>query len=297
MTTNIINVVDDALPGLANKINEATTAAESHARSAVQYALTAGALLVQAKARVPHGEWQTWLAANCTVAPRTASAYMRLATRLPELPDAERQRVADSSLRGALEALAQAKPTAPADPWLSRSPAERAETCFLWPDVRIGEVLFLSACGWSEERTAEFLGIDVGEVEATLRPIPAPLHDADESATSLIPRMVDELVDAWHYAGWSSAQNKVEHGDRRAAPGTAAIVAHCLGDCKRRVARHSAIWSARGGMIQNDHELTLYLVAVSVARAAVLIDPPIENPLLEYDRWHRAIVDRAKVSQ
>lgn len=105
MTTNIINVIDDALPGLANKINEATTAAESHARSAMQYALTAGELLVQAKSLVPHGEWQQWVEANCTIAPRTASAYMRLSARLPELPEAERQRVADLPLRDAIRAI------------------------------------------------------------------------------------------------------------------------------------------------------------------------------------------------
>lgn len=114
-TTTIINVVDGKLPGLANKINEATTAAESHARSAMQYALIAGELLIKAKVLVPHGEWQQWVEANCTIAPRTASAYMRLATRLHELPDAERQRVADLPLRDAIRAISTSPQTPPSN--------------------------------------------------------------------------------------------------------------------------------------------------------------------------------------
>lgn len=128
------NVVDAALPDLAHKINEATTAAESHARSAMQHALTAGALLVQAKALVPHGEWQQWVEANCTIASRTASAYMRLAQRLPELPDAERQRVADLPVRDAIHAIAtRPEPPPNSGGYASagrRSDAERAVSAF-----------------------------------------------------------------------------------------------------------------------------------------------------------------------
>lgn len=90
---------------LVKRINDETTAAESHARSAMQHALAAGALLVQAKALVAHGDWQQWVEANCTISMRTASAYMRLATKIETLPDTERQRVADLPVRDAIRAI------------------------------------------------------------------------------------------------------------------------------------------------------------------------------------------------
>ena len=78
----------------------------------MQCALEAGALLVKAKEQVPHGQWESWLAENCAVAPRTARSYMRLATAFPALPEAERQRVADLPLREAVKAIAT-DPVAP----------------------------------------------------------------------------------------------------------------------------------------------------------------------------------------
>lgn len=99
------DVVIPSLADIAVKINAETTAAETSARSAMQHALAAGALLVQAKALVAHGEWQQWVEANCTIAIRTASAYMRLATRIETLPDLERQRVADLPVRDAIRAI------------------------------------------------------------------------------------------------------------------------------------------------------------------------------------------------
>lgn len=52
-------------------------------------------------------------AANCTVAPRTAQAYMRLVKKLDQLPAPEAQRVADLPLREAMRAIAT-DPAAPA---------------------------------------------------------------------------------------------------------------------------------------------------------------------------------------
>ncbi len=94
-----------SLADIAVQINLETVAAETHARSAMQHALAAGALLVQAKALVGHGEWQEWVKSNCTIAVRTASAYMRLVTKIESLPDPERQRVADLPVREAIRAI------------------------------------------------------------------------------------------------------------------------------------------------------------------------------------------------
>lgn len=107
------DVVIPSLADIAVKINAETTAAETSARSAMQHALAAGALLVQAKALVAHGEWQQWVEANCTIAIRTASAYMRLATRVEALPDPERQRVADLPVRDAIRAISTSPETPP----------------------------------------------------------------------------------------------------------------------------------------------------------------------------------------
>ena len=46
-------------------------------REAVTAALDAGALLAEAKAVLPHGEWAEWLG-RVGVKPRTASTWMRL---------------------------------------------------------------------------------------------------------------------------------------------------------------------------------------------------------------------------
>jgi hypothetical protein len=101
------------LNDLAKQINEAAAAAEGSARSAMQYAIRTGTLLNDAKALVPHGQWDHWLCTNCALAARTAQAYMRLVNRLRELPPEEAQRVADLPVREAVRAIATA-PEAPA---------------------------------------------------------------------------------------------------------------------------------------------------------------------------------------
>ena len=98
---------DLALSDLAQRINSAAKAAETHAKSAMQAAFEVGALLNQAKAKVEHGKWECWLLENCrSIAPRTAQSYMRLAKKVPLLPDAEAQRVAYLPVREAIRAIA-----------------------------------------------------------------------------------------------------------------------------------------------------------------------------------------------
>lgn len=103
---------------LASRINAAVRDAETHAGAAVQAALHAGRLLVEAKSTVQHGEWEAWISEHCQCSVRSAQAYMRLATKHAELPDAEAQRVAELPLRQAMQAIT----TAPAAP-----PAYRRE--------------------------------------------------------------------------------------------------------------------------------------------------------------------------
>lgn len=94
------------LKRLADLINACTAAAEDSAKAAVQHAIDAGRMLLAAKQRVPYGEFEKWISMYCTVAPRTARAYMRLADKFPALPDEERQRVAEMPLRQAVAAIA-----------------------------------------------------------------------------------------------------------------------------------------------------------------------------------------------
>lgn len=104
-TTIVVDAAHGALPGLAEKIKTATAAAETGARTAVQNALLAGELLTQAKGYVQHGQWENWLLSNCSLAPRTAQAYMRLHKKLGQLPSPEAQRVALLPVREAINAI------------------------------------------------------------------------------------------------------------------------------------------------------------------------------------------------
>lgn len=108
------NIISDTMQGddLPIRIEAALQDVRKHAAGMVHAAVRAGELLMQAKAAVPHGEWGQWLAEHCTIAPRTAQAYMRLAEALPTLPPQDAQRVADLPLREALNAITTA-PTAP----------------------------------------------------------------------------------------------------------------------------------------------------------------------------------------
>jgi len=98
------------LPVLAKKINTAHQQCESAARSAVQHALEAGKLLIQAKEQVPHGGWLPWLNENCECSERSARTYMRVARELPNI-EGNRQRAADLSLRQAIKLLESPRET------------------------------------------------------------------------------------------------------------------------------------------------------------------------------------------
>src|SRR5262249_3847317 len=77
-------------------------AAESSLRAAVQHAVRAGELLLEAK-RIhgQHGQWTSWLQENIDFSDRLAQAYMRLA----RLPLEKRNAVADLPVRKALSAI------------------------------------------------------------------------------------------------------------------------------------------------------------------------------------------------
>lgn len=79
--------------------------AQDTADKATKLALRAGELLVKVKEQLPHGTFGTWVADNCSIAERTAQAYMRLHRQLEALPEEEAQRVAGLSVRAAIKAV------------------------------------------------------------------------------------------------------------------------------------------------------------------------------------------------
>lgn len=110
MTSNEELSDEQMLAALANSIRTAVAYAEGHVRKAVAAAYSAGQYLSRAKQRIAHGGWESWIRHNTPLSPRSAQNYMRLATRLDELPQAEAQRVADLPIREAMKAIAASVP-------------------------------------------------------------------------------------------------------------------------------------------------------------------------------------------
>jgi hypothetical protein len=93
-------LVQNSLPDLAARINEAHRLAMHHAGEAVAQAIACGMMLLEAKAKVPHGQWLPWLRENIPFGERSAQGYMRLAQR------ADLDKIKGSSLRDTLKLLA-----------------------------------------------------------------------------------------------------------------------------------------------------------------------------------------------
>jgi hypothetical protein len=93
------------LADLAARIVAEHEACKDAVKRGAEHVMRAGDLLIEAKALLQHGQWLPWLAKHCAFSDRTAQLYMRLAKRRPEI-EANPQRVADLSLRGAVAMLA-----------------------------------------------------------------------------------------------------------------------------------------------------------------------------------------------
>lgn len=113
-TTPLAHTTDAAtpLPELAQQIINAHRAADASARDSVQHAITAGRLLIEVKARLPHGEFLPWLKANCSdVNQRTAQRYVQVAKNWDAWDDQRRHAVSRLSLRNVLKSFpSDAKP-------------------------------------------------------------------------------------------------------------------------------------------------------------------------------------------
>src|SRR5262249_7618327 len=88
------------LADLAARIKAEHEAATAFIKQSLERAIRAGELLIEAKAKLKHGQWLPWLREHCRMSERTGSHYMRLARHAAEFGN-----VADLTVRGALELL------------------------------------------------------------------------------------------------------------------------------------------------------------------------------------------------
>ena len=178
---------DLALSTLAEQINSHHAACERALGSAIEHALAAGKLLIEAKDQCRHGGWLPWLQQNFKGTARTAQRYMRLADRLPEL-EAKNDSVSHLTMQSAMKLLAepaddqQPSPACHYTPFLKGSPESRHQLVELWWDQRAKYTLILTADGWGPERIAEYMGVPVEKIDSILDPRPRPLRWDDFGA-------------------------------------------------------------------------------------------------------------------
>jgi len=94
----------NSLADLTIRINAEHDQVAKAVKRGLSHAIAAGELLIEAKKRIAHGQWLSWLKENCAVSERTASHHMRLARHRSELEQIGN--VADLSIRDAAGALA-----------------------------------------------------------------------------------------------------------------------------------------------------------------------------------------------
>ena len=77
---------DMKLPELTRAIKDRVAQITSSLRTSVACAIETGTLLIEAKKRVGHGNFERWVANNCELSPATARRWMvELAEKRPEL--------------------------------------------------------------------------------------------------------------------------------------------------------------------------------------------------------------------
>jgi hypothetical protein len=93
--------LSNSLSDLAARIKVEHAAAATALNESVEHAIRAGELLIEAKAKLPHGQWLPWLSNNCALSERSAQLYIRIAKNRSTLEEHIRNGVADLSLNQA----------------------------------------------------------------------------------------------------------------------------------------------------------------------------------------------------
>ncbi len=124
--------------------NTAVAAAIGQIHVALDRAMDAGDLLIEAKAQVKWGEWENWVVANCGLSVRRSQEYMQLARGREPLEELKARSPAFSSIQGALEfvrmARGEARPAQPrpgeVGPVQGTTPLTPAQEKVQWIKVR-----------------------------------------------------------------------------------------------------------------------------------------------------------------
>ena len=194
--------VEKSLGNLAERINEEHRACETAVGAALAHAISAGELLIEAKGRLPHGAFGSWISENFAGSDRTARAYMRVYSHREEL-EAKRQSSATLSLDGALRALSAPKdaprPGAPVTLEELEARAEDALSQARAGALGIAERLdaIHRGRGWVHAGYASFEDYVSGEF-AILEPFPIPYGVISDEAGEPLPVFaMAESIHAW----------------------------------------------------------------------------------------------------
>jgi hypothetical protein len=117
-----------SLDDLASRIKAYHAQVIDAARNVVGKAISAGQLLKEAKGKVPHGEWLSWLEKHCDLSERTAHRYMQLAANKSKIEEALKGKsatMATLSLNKALQVI-ETKPDKAGGAWTKYAKTQEA---------------------------------------------------------------------------------------------------------------------------------------------------------------------------
>lgn len=200
--------LQDDRKALTEAVRAAHLAVCSAAQSIVREAITAGAALLKLKKLVNHGEFGHYLRRHCELGERTAQIYMQLAQHR-EVFEANPQRAADLSLRGALRLIGKS----------SSKSAERTKSAKTPPA--------LSSLAWSNatpEQRRHFLD-GIGLVSLLAAIPPTWTAEIERRVEGLHKAKTDKLSDAVTKALRHALSLQRAHKDKdQMAPGVAAAL-------------------------------------------------------------------------
>ena len=195
----------ERLDTLAGRINAEHHACETAVNAALEHALAAGDLLIEAKSACPHGAWQAWLENSFDGSVRTAQAYMRVAAHRDEVEAAKTQSSAPLSLDGALRALSTPRYGAARleDPTTLEELEARAEDGLSQARAAaLGIAESLTAIhrgrGWEHLGYASFADYVTGQFATRVSPFPIPYEViSDQAGEPLSVFAMAENIHAW----------------------------------------------------------------------------------------------------
>jgi hypothetical protein len=193
------------LVDLAERIAAAHEAATISFDEGFRHAIDAGSLLIEAKAKLPHGGWLTWLKDHAKVGARMAQIYMRLAREVPRLSPGKAKRVSHLSIRQAMNSVSSTTSI------INKLPVDDIEKVFAAPDNglvmaakraqsnnRTRELQAAAALVVTDEAAVQdFFDKAVAKIAAK-RPEPTPKQLAETAALDTLSVDISSaIVDAW----------------------------------------------------------------------------------------------------